>query len=275
VGGFILPFVRKLGYPVPEFDFRVPGVTSMSADLHKYGYAAKGASVVLYRDKALRRHQFFACTDWPGGIYASPSLAGTRPAGPIAAAWAVMNFLGERGYLVLTDKVMKTAIKIREGVAAIPGLRIVSNPDMSLMAIASDQINIYEVGDEMTVRGWHLDRQQFPPCLHLTVTPAHAASADEFLRDLAASVAKVRRPSLAKFCNSLTVSLARLAVRWLPDKWTSRLTSRVSTLLGGKDAVPQRSAAMYGMMGTLPNRGDLHEVVLDLLDQLTTPGGSL
>jgi len=273
VGGFILPFVRKLGYPVPDFDFRVPGVTSMSADLHKYGYAAKGASVILYRDKALRRHQFFAYADWPGGIYASPSMAGTRPAGPVAAAWAVMNFLGEEGYLALTDKVMRTALKIRQGVEAIPGLRIVSNPDMSLMAIAADPFNIYEVGDEMTLRGWHLDRQQFPPCLHLTVTPAHAASADEFLRDLAESVSQVKRPSLAKLRNSAIVSLAQAMVKLLPAAWVSRLTARAPALLSGKEAVPQRSAAMYGMLGTLSNRGDLHEVVLDLLDQLTTPAG--
>ena len=272
VGGFMLPFVRKLGYPVPDFDFRVPGVTSMSADLHKYGYAAKGASVVLYRDKNLRRHQFFAYIDWPGGIYASAAMSGTRPAGPIAAAWAVMNFLGEEGYLALADKVMKTAIKIREGVAAIPGLHVVSNPDMSVFAIASDRFDIYEVGDEMTLRGWHLDRQQFPPCLHLTVVPAHASSADQFLHDLAESVTKVRRPSFARVRNSLMVRLAQAMVKVLPEKWVSRLMSKASMLLGGKgEAVPQRSAAMYGMMGTLPNRGDLHEVVLDLLDQLTTP----
>jgi len=103
VGGFELPFLRRLGYPVPDFDFQVPGVTSMSADLHKYGYAAKGASVVLYRDSALRRHQFFAYTDWPGGVYASATLAGTRPAGPIAAAWAVLHYLGEEGYLALAE----------------------------------------------------------------------------------------------------------------------------------------------------------------------------
>ena len=271
VGGFMLPFVRRLGYPVPDFDFGVPGVTSMSADLHKYGYAAKGASVILYRNKALRRHQFFVYTDWPGGIYASPSMSGTRPAGPIAAAWAIMNFLGEEGYLRLADTVMKTALKIRQGVAAIPGLRVVSDPDMSLLAIASDRLNIYEVGDEMTLRGWHLDRQQFPPTLHLTVTPAHAASADDFLRDLAESAAKARRPSLAKARNALMVSLAQAAVKWLPERWVSRLTTRASSLLGGGEVVPQRSAAMYGMMGTLPNRGDLNEVVLDLLDQLTIP----
>ena len=270
VGGLVLPFVRRLGYPLPEFDFRVPGVTSMSADLHKYGYAAKGASVILYKNKDLRRHQFFAYTDWPGGIYASATMAGTRPAGPIAAAWAVMNFLGEEGYLALTDTVMKTALKIREGIAAIPGLKVLSNPDMSLHAIASDRFNIYEVGDEMTLGGWHLDRQQFPPSLHMTITPAHASTADDFLRDLAHAVKVVRKPSLNKIANAAMVSLAQAAVKVLPERWVSRLTSKASSLLGsGGTGLPERSAAMYGLMGTLPNRGDMTELVLDLLDQMT------
>ncbi|MFQ5421925.1 MAG: pyridoxal phosphate-dependent decarboxylase family protein, partial [Anaerolineae bacterium] len=108
VGGFMLPFVRQLGYPVPDFDFQVPGVTSISADLHKYGYAAKGASLILYRNRAIRRHQLFAATDWPGGIYASPTMGGTRPGGTVAAAWAIMNHLGASGYLAVADEVMKT-----------------------------------------------------------------------------------------------------------------------------------------------------------------------
>src|SRR5262249_34993150 len=99
LGGVILPFARMLGRPIPPFDFEVQGVTSLSADLHKYGYAAKGASVVLYRDGALRKHQFFTYAGWPGGLYASPSMAGTRPGGAIASAWAVLHYLGEEGYL--------------------------------------------------------------------------------------------------------------------------------------------------------------------------------
>jgi glutamate/tyrosine decarboxylase-like PLP-dependent enzyme len=184
VGGFMLPFVRKLGYPVPDFGFEVPGVTSISVDLHKYAYAAKGASVILYRDAALRRHQFFVYTDWSGGIYPSPTMTGTRPGGPIAAAWAIMNHLGEEGYLSITDTVMKTVSKLREGVDAIPGIEILGNPAMSILALGSDRLNIYEVGDELTLRGWHMDRQQFPPSLHLTVTHAHTRVADQFLADL-------------------------------------------------------------------------------------------
>lgn len=270
VGGYMLPFVRQLGYPVPEFDFQVPGVTSMSADLHKYGYAAKGASVILYRDARLRRHQYFAATEWPGGIYASPTMTGTRPGGAIAAAWAVMNYLGQEGYLAIAEEVMQTTLKIQTGIAAIPGLTVLSNPEMSVFAIASEGPNIYEVGDEMSARGWHLDRQQFPPSLHLTVHAGHSHAVDEFLADLEAATRLARKPGVRKAKNALMVSLARGAANLLPESWVSRLMARASSLVGVEGAdLPQRSAAMYGMMGTLPNRGDLNELVLDLLDEMT------
>jgi sphinganine-1-phosphate aldolase len=271
VGGFMLPFVRKLGYPVPEFDLSVPGVTSISADLHKYGYAAKGASVILYRNHELRRHQFHVYTDWPGGIYASPGMAGTRPGGPIAAAWAILNYLGEEGYLALTDTVMKTAQELQDGVRAIPGLRILGEPVMSIMAIGSDKLNLFEIGDEMALRGWALDRQQFPASLHVTVTPAHAQMADQFMTDLEQVVEMVRRPSRARLSRSLQVKAAQMAARLLPPGLMSRLTRRTSGTGGEALGSGGRSAALYGMMATLPNRGDLHEIVLDLLDQLTSP----
>ncbi len=272
VGGFILPFVRKLGYPVPDFDLSVPGVTSLSADLHKYAYAAKGASVILYRDRALRRYQFHVYTDWPGGVYASPSMAGTRPGGAIAAAWAVLNYLGEEGYLALTDTVMKTVRTLQDGIRAIPELTILGEPVMSIMAITSRRLNVFEVGDEMGLRGWNLDRQQFPMSLHLTVTPAHAQVADAFLADLVQVVQQVRKPNRARLSRSLQVGLARVAARLLPASWMSRLT-RGAGSGGGGLGVGGRSAAIYGMMATLPNRGDLHEVALDILDQLETPPG--
>jgi sphinganine-1-phosphate aldolase len=270
VGGFMLPFVRKLGYPVPDFDFSVDGVTSISVDLHKYAYAAKGASVVLYKCKALRRHQFFVYTDWSGGIYLSPTMAGTRPAGSIAAAWAILNHLGEEGYLAITDTVMRAVTKLGEGIDAIEDVYILGDPAMSVLAIGSDRRNIYEIADELTLRGWHLDRQQFPPSLHLTVTHAHAQVVDQFLNDLAEAVAQVRRFSLTKLTNSVKVDLVRAAAKLLPASLMSTLTARSSSVTGLRGAaVPRRSAAMYGMMASLPNRGDLNELVLDVLDQLT------
>jgi sphinganine-1-phosphate aldolase len=273
VGGFMLPFVHRLGYPVPDFDFRVPGVTSMSADLHKYGYAAKPASLILYRDADLRRYQFFVTVDWSGGVYPSPTMTGSRPGGPIAAAWAIINYLGEDGYLRIADAVMQTTVKIREGIEAIPSIQVLSNPEMSIMAIGSQKLNVYEIGDEMTLRGWHLDRQQFPPSLHLTINYAHATMADQFLHDLAESVAAVRKPSLRKSRSALMLRLANTAVRVLPEKTVSNLMARASSMLGVKGStLPGRSAAIYGMIGSLPNRGDLYELVLDLIDSMTRYG---
>lgn len=270
VGGFCLPFVRRLGYAVPDFDFSVPGVTSISADLHKYGYAAKPASVILYRDQALRRFQFFATVDWSGGVYASATMAGTKPGGPIAAAWAVIQFLGEQGYLDITEKVMRAVEQIRQGIEAIPGLRVLSNPEMSVMALAADKLNIYEIADEMSLRGWHLDRQQFPASLHLTVNWSHIAVVDEFLHDLAASVQKASRPSLRKGRDASLLYLSQAAVKYLPQRLVSRaLGSAATRLAGGVPEGRSRSAPMYGMVGNLPNRGDLRELVLDLLDGMT------
>ena len=269
VGGFMLPFVRKLGYTVPDFDFQVPGVTSISADLHKYGYAAKGASVILYRNRDLRLNQFFVHTDWAGGIYASPAMAGSRPGGAIAAAWAVLNFLGGEGDLEIAEKVMQATDQLKAGVAQIEGLHILSDPEMSVLALASDQHNIYDIGDEMTLKGWYMDRQQFPPSLHITLNYAHADVIDDFLGDLAKAVKRTRKPSWHKLRDSVMLRSARALVRWLPESVVSKLMGKASGLLGvdGSD-LPQRSAAMYGMMGSLPNRGDLKTLVLNLLDQM-------
>lgn len=271
VGGMMLPFVRQLGYTIPDFDFSVPGVTSLSVDLHKYGYAAKGASVILYRTRELRRAMMYVTTEWAGGIYASPTMLGTRPGGAIAAAWAVLNYLGADGYLRIADVVMKTVELLRAGIAQIGDVKILGNPDMSVLALASDTLDIYQVGDELTLRGWHLDRQQFPPSLHLTVHCAHAQSAELFLEDLQEAVAAAKKMSAQKLAQRALVNAANGAARILPASWLSKLTQRAASLLAGGATGGGRSAAMYGMMGTLPNRGDLRELVLDLVEGFTTP----
>ena len=270
VGGFMLPFVRKLGYPVPDFDLSVPGVTSISADLHKYAYAAKPASIVLYRTSELRRHQMFVSTDWPGGIYPSAGMAGSRPGGPIAAAWALLNYLGEDGYLEITDIVMRTAKVFQDGINALPDLKVLSNPEMSVFAIASDSIDVYDLADELALRGWHLDRQHFPPSLHVTVNYVHAQVAAEFLSDLETAVGVVNRPGLRKTATKLLVKAANLLTRILPEETVSNLFNKASSLLGGGGGLPTRMAPMYGLIGSLPNRGDLKELVLDLLDSINT-----
>jgi len=271
VGGLMLPFVRKLGYPIREFDFRLPGVTSISADLHKYGYAAKGASTVLYRSAELWRHQFYVYTDWPGGIYPSPTMTGTRAGGTIAAAWAVMNYLGEEGYLRIAKEVMEATRWLMQEVNKIEGLHVISNPEMSIFAIGSEELDIYAVGDEMTVRGWHLDRQQNPACLHMTVNHGHVQSTRQFIADLEASVAAARKLSWSNVSSKVQVSLVRGLSRLLPEKVFSQVLSKSNSAGPKGGQVPKRTAAMYGMIGSLPNRGDVEEMVLDFMETTYRP----
>ncbi len=191
VGGFILPFLKKLGYPVRDFDFSVEGVTSMSADLHKYGFAAKGASIVLYRNKEIRRHQFFVLSDWAGGAFASPSMPGTRPAGAIAAAWGTLMAFGEEGYLKIAKTCMDNARRIQDALIEL-GFTVVGRPDATIFAFTNDQLDVYAVADQMQARGWYIDRQQKPTSLHLMVTPAHTTIIPQFLKDMKDSVEYVK-----------------------------------------------------------------------------------
>jgi glutamate/tyrosine decarboxylase-like PLP-dependent enzyme len=184
VGGFVLPFLERLGHSIPAFDFRVPGVTTISADVHKYGYCTKGASVIAHRQKATLDYQYFLYDQWPGGLYGSPAMAGARPAAPIAAAWGVMNYLGEDGYLRLTTTLWETTQKIRSGIEAIPELHLWGDPDLTLLAFGSESVDVMAVGDAMDDKGWCLDRQQNPSALHMMISPNHHKVADQFLRDL-------------------------------------------------------------------------------------------
>ena len=270
VGGFMLPFVRELGYPVPPFDFEVPGVISISADLHKYGYAAKGASVVLYRTPRHRRYQYFAFTDWPGGIYASPTMTGTRPGGAIAAAWAVMQHLGREGYRRLAADVMSATEEICRGVEAIDGIDVLGSPHMSVLALGSQTLDVYVVGDELSARGWHIDRQQHPASLHLTVQHGHFRRTQGFLDDLRAAVAKASRMRGRQWAQRHALAVTRAALRVLPARVARDLTLGAAARMGlGDGGLPDRAAPMYGMMAVLPNRGDLKELVLDALDRMT------
>lgn len=272
VGGFMLPFVRALGRHVPPFDFSVPGVTSMSVDLHKYGYAAKGASVVLYADPELRKHMYYSYADWPGGIYVAPVMGGTRPGGAIAAAWAIMHRLGFEGYTEIAGEVMAVTDKLRDGINAIDGIGILGDPAMSVMAIGSDTHDVYKIGDEMTVKGWHIDRQQNPNSLHITINHAHITSADQFLEDLADSVRAVD-PKTSKeiFAEKAQKIALGAIVSVLPRRVVSKATTVISEAMGmagDSGDLPERSAAMYGMIANLPNRGDINTFAIDALDKM-------
>ncbi|GIW00861.1 aminotransferase class V-fold PLP-dependent enzyme [Roseiflexus sp.] len=199
LGGFVLPWARRLGYPVTPFDFSVPGVTSISVDTHKYGYAAKGTSVVLYRTEALRRYQYYVAADWPGGLYVSPTMAGSRPGGLSAAAWAAMVSIGEQGYLEATRRILETARRIRCGIESIPELRVLGDP-LWVIAFASMRLDIYRVLDQMAQRGWNLNGLHHPPAIHICVTLLHTQPgvADRFIADLRDAVAAVRREPRAR-----------------------------------------------------------------------------
>lgn len=196
MGGFVLPFAELLGRPVPPWDFRVEGVSSISADVHKLGYAPKGASVILYRDKALRAYQTFMFDDWLGGFYASPNLQGTRSGLPMAAAWAVMRHLGIEGYRELTRATLANADALRAGIAAIPGIRVLGDGRFHLVAMAADPnaeppVDMFALGDALLARGWFHDRQGPPDSLHSTVSNSNTGVIEAYLADLADCVAEV------------------------------------------------------------------------------------
>ncbi len=191
MGGFVLPFAERLGEDVPPWDLRVEGVTTISADLHKLGYAPKGASVILHRTKALRRYQTFAFDGWLGGFYGSPNLQGTRPGMPMATAWAVMRHLGAQGYVELTATTLRAARAIRAGVADIDGLTVVGDPRWHLHAVSgTGGTDVFAVGDAMAGRGWHHDRQSPPDALHATVSAGNAPHVEEYLDDLRQAVSE-------------------------------------------------------------------------------------
>jgi sphinganine-1-phosphate aldolase len=190
LGGFILPFGQELGYDIPVFDYRIPGVTSISADTHKYGYAFKGSSVLSFRSKELRNAQYFYLTDWSGGKYTSPGMEGSRSGGLIAATWAAMVQLGHQGYLGYAKQIFETSFAMQAAVRSHPELKMVGNPTF-LFSFTSDAFDIYHVNDFMRLRGWRFNGQQYPNALHMAVTRPQTQTdvASEFATDLVEAVA--------------------------------------------------------------------------------------
>ena len=190
VGGYFAPFARMNGVPVPAFDFEVPAVHSMSADLHKYGYAAKGASTVLFRSEELFQHMPFDLHQWSGAPMKTPTLAGTRPGGAISAAWAVMNHLGIDGYKRLQGQVCATRQRVEEGVKQL-GFEVLGNPMLGLIAFRHPEHHAFAIYGEIYRRGWFTSVTKEPPSLHLMLSPKHADFIDDYLRDLDASLRAV------------------------------------------------------------------------------------
>ena len=229
LGGFILPWIEKLGYPVPLFDFRLPGVTSMSCDTHKWGYALKGTSVVLYRNRNLRRYQYYTTSEWAGGMYISPTFQGSRSAGLSAAAWAAMVAIGEEGYLQAARGIMTAADTIRRGIASIPEIKIIGDTTF-VVGMTSDVVDIYHVNDYLRMKGWRMNGLQNPPGFHFCVTlpQSQPGTAERFVADLRDGVAYAKDPP------------------------------RPSPVSG----------AVYGLASSLPGQMMLKEMLLYVLDEM-------
>jgi len=233
LGGWLLPWVERLGYDVPLWDFRVPGVTSISADTHKYGYALKGSSVLLYRDKDLRKNQYFTYPDWPGGLYLSPGLAGSRSGGIIASTYAAILATGASGYLAAADGIMRTATTIKDGInGSIPELEVIGDPTFLVAFKAVDElaIDIYLVNDSLKDQGWRMNSLQMPPALHFCIT----------------------RPNTQEGTAEAFLAALRNAVQYAKEQ----------------QGRPAKSGAMYGFGGTPQGNATLETVMAGVLDAM-------
>ncbi len=267
VGGMVLPFMEMLGYELPPFDFRLEGVCSMSIDLHKYGYVSKGASIILYKNKELKRHQYFAYGGWNGGLYGSAGILGTRSGGNIAAAWALMNHIGIEGYKDIVKIVIETTQQLLKEIQQIPELEIIGNPITTILAFKSEKVDIYEIADELSEKGWLIDRQQNPPSLHLTVNFIHKDYVQDFIHDLKEAVKKAKKFKFSHLTNALLKNATKTAVKILPEKLVSKITENVTKITSG-NGLPQKTAPMYGMIAQLNNQKDIEEMILDILEKI-------
>ena len=231
LGGFLLPFGRELGYDIPAFDFTVPGVTTISADTHKYGYALKGTSVLAFADQSLRNSQYFYLTDWSGGKYCSPGMDGSRSGGLLAATWAAMVSLGRAGYLRYAKAIFETSAAMQDAIRSHPSLRVMGKPSF-LFSFTSDEFDIYLVNDFLRTKGWRMNGQQYPNAIHMAVTRPQT------------------QPGVV-------------------ERWTSDLAEAVAYAKAHRDE-PAKSGAIYGgVAGGMSDEADefIRAVMADMMDQ--------
>lgn len=253
MGGFLLPYFRRLGADIPDFDFTVPGVTSMSMDLHKYAFAAKGASTILYRSQALRRFQIYTCAQWTGYTVVNPTVQSTKSAGPLAAAWAVLNFIGDDGYLALARTMLDATRRITAAVERIDGLRLLGRPDMNLVAFTSDQVSVFHIIDEMKQRGWYIQPQLgfhgSKENIHLSINPASEKWVDAFIDDLRECTAIARTLRAGEVAAELRGVLATLD----PKNLDQGMLAQMLQLAGVDGAtLPERMAGINELLNSLP-----------------------
>ncbi|MFI9817658.1 pyridoxal phosphate-dependent decarboxylase family protein [Saccharothrix variisporea] len=246
IGGWVLPFAPD----APPFDFSVPGVTSISVDLHKYAYAPKGTSVLLHANADLRRPQYFASAAWPGYTMLNSTTQSTRSGGPVAAAWAVLRHIGEDGYRSLAHTALAATRVIREGVEAIEGLRVLGEPDSTLLAFTADDVDVFVVADEMRARNWYVQPQfahrSSPANLHLTVTAANAGAEEVFLADLRASVDAARAAGPADVPAEVVAFVQGLDPEALTPQEFAGLLAAAG--LGGAGVLPERMAVVNTLL---------------------------
>lgn len=244
LGSFLVPFLDKAGFEIGPFDFRLRGVTSISCDTHKYGFAPKGNSVVLYRTQELREYQYFVIPDWSGGVYASPGFAGSRPGALIAGCWTSLMSVGEEGYLNACVKIVgatkKIADRIRESPVLAAELEVMGNPQVSVVAFTARNLNIYDIADEMSHRGWHLNSLQDPPAMHVAVTMPIVKVWEKLVEDLESVIEAEREKE---------------RVRVVEGK-------------GARGKAMGDSAALYGVAGSLPHKGVVVDLAKGFLDTL-------
>ncbi|MFI0353941.1 pyridoxal phosphate-dependent decarboxylase family protein [Actinomadura sp. 9N407] len=256
VGGWMLPWLRESGRAVPPFDLSVPGVTSLSCDLHKYGYAPKGASVILFRDESLRRHAYFASAEWPGYTVINSTVQSSKTAGPLGAAWATMMAIGAQGYRDLASGAMQAAERLMAGVADIPGLRVLGTPDAPLVAVASDdpQLDVFVIADEARARGWffqpQLSYEGSPANVHFTLTGVSLAGVEALLQALNESAKAARDAGPTEVPAELTDALATLDLEDLDDEGFAGLLGSVGVGLG--DGGQPEMAVVNAILNALP-----------------------
>jgi len=251
VGGIHLSFMRKMGYPVRDFDFAVPGVTSISVDMHKYGYAAKGCSAILYRDRSLRRYQIYACAGTTAYALVNPTVLSTRSGAPLAAAWAILNYLGEEGYERIVRVVQEATQRLIDGINRIDGLRVLGEPDMCLFSFTADTVNVFQLADEMRRRGWYLQPQFSTPLsprnLHISVNYGTVPAVDGLLEDLREAV------EVVKGFPHLDTESIRAVASTLAEEATPEMFARLAEMAGirGSD-LPEDMALVHEVIDALP-----------------------
>lgn len=244
LGSFLVPFLSRAGFPTQPFDFTLKGVTSISCDTHKYGFAPKGNSTLLYRTAALRTYQYFVSPDWSGGVYGSIGIAGSRPGALIASCWASMMSVGERGYIDACHSIVGTAKKLESAIREHPGLKddlkVMGKPLVSVVAFDSQTLNIYDIADSMSAQGWHLNALQNPPGMHVAVTLPIVKVVDQLIEDLVSVVED--------------------------EKEKERV--RVVEGKGKKGQAQGDCAALYGVAGSLPDKSVVVQLAGGFLDTL-------